>query len=835
MKISYNPITYNTRFSEVEFESNGQCLQIINENNNEIRISNWFTSFLEKHIEDFNESEFEFIFESTNEEVVLINNVVQNYNVRNSTSIKLVPSIKEINNGNEVLKSLLDTTNSFVNNTSDDIFTKREKQEIKENIVHINREVPVVIMAPMSAGKSTLINAILGQELLPSENQACTATICRIKDIDDKEGFDAIVKDEKGKVIYKKNNIDLSYLEEINKKGNNEQIEITLEGDIKGVSSDSMNLLLIDTPGPNNSQNDKHKEVTYSYLKDNTKNALIIYVLNATQLSTNDDKSILQEISQVVKNNKSIDDRILFVLNRVDDLKIKKEPLDVIVDKCRSYLEEDFGIVNPKIFPMSAEYAKLSSLQNNSNIDEDDLDQLEFFRKKLTKIDTLSHTPISVENKNKLLNQSEKAEYDIDMINSGLAALKFYINDYINKTHKTIASHEIIERINPILKKKLRGVEIKLTTLEEEIKLTNINIKSNLIDSKQGDNGLLSNKKEVEKMIKNLRKELEEKKAKKQKHLTKLNLMEKKFNMLKPTLKKQVDQLPTTGSINYRLKAQINVEFNKIMDFLSKEEVTPAIANAEIRRVEAIISNLDISLKTTINEEFIEIINDTKKKIEGLIKNNFRSIIKEIDFSIESQQNIDLSIDTNLRDVVVEEGYISNSRMVKKKKRVSDSHWYNPFSYGRTKIIYVSVREDYTETYKYVNLKEIYRNKVQKVKPEAFDMLEKAINIVELDLSKIKKNSGKLFELVDDIIEELKNTIHVEISEIVQNKKNIVSKMNHKKTIVKDINISKRIIIEEGKKLIKKKKDLEKMLIKLEKNCKYNKENIDVITNIISC
>ena len=43
----------------------------------------------------------------------------------------------------------------------------------------------VVVVATMSAGKSTVINALIGKELLHSANEATTATITRIHDNDD--------------------------------------------------------------------------------------------------------------------------------------------------------------------------------------------------------------------------------------------------------------------------------------------------------------------------------------------------------------------------------------------------------------------------------------------------------------------------------------------------------------------------------------------------------------------------------------------------------------------------------------------------------------------------
>ena len=49
----------------------------------------------------------------------------------------------------------------------------------------------------MSAGKSTLINALLGKKLMPSSQEACTATISEIQD-NDKEIFEAQAFDKDG-------------------------------------------------------------------------------------------------------------------------------------------------------------------------------------------------------------------------------------------------------------------------------------------------------------------------------------------------------------------------------------------------------------------------------------------------------------------------------------------------------------------------------------------------------------------------------------------------------------------------------------------------------------
>lgn len=66
---------------------------------------------------------------------------------------------------------------------------------------NINNSIfPINVIATMSSGKSTLINALLGKKLMPSKNEACTATITEILD-NDKEQFIATVYDEDNVVL----------------------------------------------------------------------------------------------------------------------------------------------------------------------------------------------------------------------------------------------------------------------------------------------------------------------------------------------------------------------------------------------------------------------------------------------------------------------------------------------------------------------------------------------------------------------------------------------------------------------------------------------------------
>lgn len=157
------------------------------------------------------------------------------------------------------------------------------------------KEVPeaeILILATMSAGKSTLINALLGEYLLPVANQATTAKIFRIEDYNS-NAFE--VHNSSGVSKEKWVEVTPSKLKELNDSSHLE--EINLRGNISGIKSKGVRLVIYDTPGPNNSQNNKHAKVTNQFIKDG-KYGLVLYVLNATQIGVNDDSYLLNELKK---------------------------------------------------------------------------------------------------------------------------------------------------------------------------------------------------------------------------------------------------------------------------------------------------------------------------------------------------------------------------------------------------------------------------------------------------------------------------------------------------------------------------------------------------------
>lgn len=210
----------------------------------------------------------------------------------------------------------------------------------------------VIVVATMSAGKSTVINALIGKELLHSANEATTATITRIHDKDDLPFFSGSAYSYQNSVIAEQHQLDATTLKQWNADPAIKTIDIA--GDIQALHNDAAELVIYDTPGPNNSQDDNHEALTMEVINDGNY-GLILYVLNANQLGVNDDRHLLEKIHKTLQADPHKE--ILFLLNKADCLDEEKgERLDKVVINAEKYLTE-IGFNQPTIIPTAAHYA----------------------------------------------------------------------------------------------------------------------------------------------------------------------------------------------------------------------------------------------------------------------------------------------------------------------------------------------------------------------------------------------------------------------------------------------------------------------------------------------
>lgn len=350
-----------------------------------------------------------------------------------------------------------------------------------------NSVFPINVIATMSSGKSTLINALLGKKLMPSKNEACTATITEILD-NDMETFAAVVCDADDIVLQKIPELTYEVMNELNNDENVYRISAT--GNIPFLDANNTALMLVDTPGPNNSQNQAHKNTTYRAI-NNDANNLILYVLNGTQLSTNDDASLLSYVAeQIKKGGKQVRDRFLFVINKMDGFNPEEEDVGMAIIAAKRYLAT-YGIEDPQIFPCSA-YTALNIRTYLDGVDIDNMTRAEerklpsAARDTLPMIDKFNEyksmhleqystlSPTAQRELNFKLSQAEKNgdTKEQALIHCGIYSIEAAIKAYVKKYAKTKKIKDLVESFQEVLESTqvLAKAKTKVATDEETAK-----------------------------------------------------------------------------------------------------------------------------------------------------------------------------------------------------------------------------------------------------------------------------------------------------------------------------------------------------------------------------
>lgn len=271
----------------------------------------------------------------------------------------------------------------------------------------------VIVVAPMSAGKSTVINALIGKELLHSANEATTATITRIHDKDNLPFFSGCAYGYKSELLKESNRIDAQILKEWNADPSIKTIDLI--GDIAAIRNDNAELVIYDTPGPNNSQDDSHKALTMEIIEDGNY-GLVLFVLNSTNLGANDEYDLLQIVQTALKN--SPNKKVVFLLNKKEKL---ENPEDTIIRVKEKLI--NIGFEEPLIFPISAYSALLLHKKiNQRELDEDEMIDLELLIRRGKRIFKEQYTT--------------ETEFNALLLeNTGIIAFYHYLQQLISSNH----------------------------------------------------------------------------------------------------------------------------------------------------------------------------------------------------------------------------------------------------------------------------------------------------------------------------------------------------------------------------------------------------------------
>ncbi len=219
----------------------------------------------------------------------------------------------------------------------------------------------ILITANMSAGKSTLINALIGKKINKTKNEACTAKIHYIynKPFEDGMSYEwdyALDLDADNKTLMDDNVL-------------NTTSDICVGAYFRLTQRSEKRICLIDTPGVNSFENTSHKDVTEKIITE-SKYDMLVYVMNAENSGTFDDRKHLNFILEKVK-----DKPIVFVINKLDTFSKDEDNINEIISDAEKELLE-MGFENPIICPLSAYAAILAKKMLWDEFDDDE--QIEY-------------------------------------------------------------------------------------------------------------------------------------------------------------------------------------------------------------------------------------------------------------------------------------------------------------------------------------------------------------------------------------------------------------------------------------------------------------------------
>ena len=201
-------------------------------------------------------------------------------------------------------------------------------------------EKKIIVTATMSAGKSTLINTLIGVDLFETGNRASTDKIqfaCN-KPFDDRIVF------QKGKTSA-----------------------------VFAKTFEFGRYRFIDTPGVNSGKHPEHQKITRAEILRGNFDVLL-YVFNANQLDVNDDDTHLRFVIKKLPKKA----QTLFILNKLDD-----NGKNDSINESLALLQKNLlslGVKNPIICPVSMKAGRLAKkIANNEKLDKKDERQFNAF------------------------------------------------------------------------------------------------------------------------------------------------------------------------------------------------------------------------------------------------------------------------------------------------------------------------------------------------------------------------------------------------------------------------------------------------------------------------
>lgn len=549
----------------------------------------------------------------------------------------------------------------------------------------------------------------------------------------EQDNFSAIAYDKNGKVIKKDSDIVYRTMKEWNSDESISSIDIY--GRIPCVKSAGMKLVLVDTPGPNNSRDPHHQQMTYRMLENSDK-SLVLFVMNGTQLNVNDEKNFMDYVCDcMAKGGKQSRERYIFAINKMDSFNPEDESPEDALKQAKNVLEDN-RILYPNIFPVSAQAAlEARTHPLIHNVKDSYANILRNFKEfAFDDYYEYSHLPISVQKRTESM--LVKADEDTGIeIHSGIVSIEQAISLYVNKYARTQKVRDLVDTFNNRLN------ELKaIASLKADIR----------------DN--VKKKEELDKAIKVIQDKIESGRSAK----TLSKLIEKKE--LAKNVTKDINDFvdATTNKINsiiFRYSHSTKVrKSDAIRQVAEVERESQSILNQLDSHTNSILERGYRDLYEDIIEQYVSYIKDL-----GLAVTDSKLTLKPLDFVAEDIADVDKLLRSQTQ--TVDEG-----KNVTRTKRVSynekKTNWFwEPWNWGtdRYEIKWYDkkVTEWEANYVEYVNMSNVVCDYFEPIQ----DQLEEARIVAK---KHAKKESVRIKEQLKNFLVKIDQNLQSKLNELKQ-------------------------------------------------------------------
>lgn len=395
---------------------------------------------------------YEITFIGREFEHITLDNALSHFFENKNVEYKIIHNRKYEFNLKEYITEFETLPDNYIDKDKKRIILDELKSTVKMNVLGL-----------YSSGKSTFINALLGDDILYTHSDVATNKILKIYDTDDESvSIKSICKDgNTNKYEIDEENSLRDTLEKLNSSDDLKEIQLNI--DIPSIDCTMLNYELLDTPGVNNSQNTEHKHIAYDNIADNENMPLILFIVNINSYVSDDQETIFNSIKKALEdNNKQNQERFLFVVNRADE--IKRKDFDNVVENIKKYLNTIFNKNVNLYFTDSYHAVLIKKVLSTIEIeDEDDQDSLDLYLKKiregkvkfLPEYSTISLHEKELLQKNKIIddNDTKKEILKKALLCTGIPTVEKVIQNYIDH-HATLHKFQYAyEKVSDYLKK----------------------------------------------------------------------------------------------------------------------------------------------------------------------------------------------------------------------------------------------------------------------------------------------------------------------------------------------------------------------------------------------